>query len=50
MTRRRRKLIDDPRRRFRLKVGVAYRVVEENGELVVREIGTAGEQFEVLAA
>jgi len=38
---RRRKLIDDPVRPFQLKVGVAYRVVEENGDLVVREIGAA---------
>jgi hypothetical protein len=33
---RRRRMIDDPRRPHRLKVGVAYRVIEENGELVVR--------------
>jgi hypothetical protein len=28
MSRRRRKLIDDPRRPFRIKIGVAYRIVE----------------------
>jgi hypothetical protein len=42
MTRRTNHIIDDPLRPFRLKVGIAYRVVEENGELVVRGIGAAG--------
>jgi hypothetical protein len=30
-------MIDDPVRPFKLRMCVAYRVVEENGELVVRE-------------
>jgi hypothetical protein len=37
MTRCARKLIDDPRRPFRLKPGVRYRVVEEEGRLIIRQ-------------
>jgi hypothetical protein len=38
---RRRKLIEDPRGPHRLRVGVAYRVVEESGNPVVRPTATA---------
>jgi hypothetical protein len=34
----RRKMIDDPRRPFRLRVGVPYRVEKVDGELAVRAI------------
>jgi hypothetical protein len=32
----RHRIIDDPRRPFRLRIGVAYRVVEEDTRLVIR--------------
>lgn len=39
--RRTRRIIDDPVRPFRMKVGVAYQVVETDGELVVRPTASA---------